>query len=142
MNNKPRDGTVKGNFRRFLISRTVNPGFTLLEVMISIAIIAGLLVTLIYTLNYNLGIADRQTVITALTCLAKAKLYELEQNPAESKGVFPEPFAGYSYEATVKDSSFPGMSELSVVVKSGKEDITLSELIRNPQNSTVQKPPL
>jgi general secretion pathway protein I len=134
---KPSIGTMRGDLRTLIIGRTSDTGFTLLEVMISVAIIAGLLVTHIYTLNYHLGVADRQVVITVTTSLAKAKMYEVEQNPTVSKGVFPEPYSDYSYETSVKDSLlFPGMSEISVAVKNGKEDITLSELIRKSQFGT------
>lgn len=108
-------------------------GFTLLEVMISLAIVGGLLVTLIYTLNYHLGIADRHRTITISTSLAKDKIYEMETNPREIKGNFPEPYSGFSYETNVMDSSFPGMSEIQVVVRNGKEKIILSELIRKPK---------
>lgn len=108
-------------------------GFTLLEVMISLAIVGGLLVTLIYTLNYHLGIADRHRTITISTNLAKDKIYEMETNPIEIKGNFPEPYSGFSYETNVMDSSFPGMSEIQVVVRNGKDKIILSELIRKPK---------
>lgn len=105
-------------------------GFTLIEVMISLAIVGGLLITLIYTLSYNLGITDRQFTVTNITNLAKEKIEELEINPQESKGRFPEPNNTLNYETKVKDSPFKGMSEITVVVGDGKESITLSEMIR------------
>ena len=105
-------------------------GFTLLEVMISLAIVGGLLVTLIYTLNYHLGIAERHRNTTISTSLAKEKMYAMERKPLAQKGQFPEPYEGFSYETGIRDSSFPGMSEISVIVSDGKESITLSELIR------------
>ena len=105
-------------------------GFTLIEVMISLAIVGGLLITLIFTLSYNLGITDRQFTVTNITNLAKAKIDELELNPQETKGRFPEPYDMLNYETKVNDSSFSGMSEIIVVVGDGKESITLSELIR------------
>ena len=108
-------------------------GFTLFEVMISLAITAGLLVTLIYALNYHLDIAGRQGIITVSTGLAKKKMYEIEKNPSVGKGNFPEPYTAFSYETSVKDSSFPGMSELAVTVRSGNEGFTLSELVRKPK---------
>lgn len=117
---------MKGN----KVSLCVQQGFTLLEVMISLAIIGGLLVTLIYTLNYHLGIADRHSVITKATNLAKQKLYEMEKTPSETRGNFEEPYAAFSYETLIKNSIFPGMTEISVTVRSGKEDIKLSELVR------------
>ena len=105
-------------------------GFTLIEVMISLAIVGGLLITLIYTLSYNLGITYRQFTVTNITNLAKEKIEELEINPQESKGRFPEPNNTLNYETKVKDSPFKGMSEIIVVVGDGKESITLSEMIR------------
>ncbi len=106
-------------------------GFTLLEVMISLAIVGGLLVTLIYTLNYHLGIADRQQVISIATNLAKVKLYEMEQKPEAASGNFQEPYSVFSYETTVRESFYPGMTELGVVVRNGKEEIRLGELIKS-----------
>ena len=98
--------------------------------MISLAVIGGLLVTVLYTLNYHLGLADRHVVVTESVGLAKAKLAELEQTPAATKGSFPEPYSSFSYETTVKDSPLvPGVSEIKVVVKNGKEETSLSELI-------------
>ena len=104
-------------------------GFTLLEVLISLAIVGGLLVTLIYTLNYHLGIADSHRVVTTMTSLAKEKMYEMEDNPVESKGKFPDPYSMFSFETSVKDSSFPGMSEIGVVVRNGKKEVRFGELI-------------
>jgi len=105
-------------------------GFTLVEVMISLAIVGGLLLTLLYTLSYNLGIAERQFVVTNITNLAKEKIREMEENPQESKGRFPEPYDMLNYETKVRDSGFNGMSEITVVVGDEKESISLSELIR------------
>ena len=53
-------------------------GFTLLEVLIALAIVGGLLVTLIYSLNYHLGLVERQEIITVATLLAKGKMIDLE----------------------------------------------------------------
>ena len=109
---------------------TSRRGFTLLEVMISLAIVGGLLATLIYSLNYHLGIADRHRTVTVSTGLAKEKMYDMEKTPVAGKGQFPEPYGAFSYETNIKDSSFPGMSEISVVVTDGREQVSLSELIR------------
>ena len=117
--------------RSFIKRREV--GFTLIEVMISLAIVGGLLITLIYSLSYNLGIADRQFTVTNITNLAMEKIKDLEVNPQEGKGHFPEPNDLLNYETKVKDSLFKGMSEITVVVDDGKEKIVLSELIRKPK---------
>ena len=104
-------------------------GFTLLEIMIALAVIGGLLLTLIGTVNYLLGVAGRHEVITVASMLAKDKMYQTEKSPSGSQGVFPEPYVDYSYKTEIKDSLYPGLSELTVTVKSGKETVTLRELI-------------
>ncbi len=105
-------------------------GFTLLEVMISLAIVGGLLVTLLYTLNYHLGIADRHRIVTISTELAKGKMYDMEKSPVVEKKAFPDPYSDYSYETSIRPSLIPGMSEIGVVVKNGKETVSMSELVR------------
>lgn len=106
-------------------------GFTLLEIMIALAVIGGLLVTLIYTLNYHLGIAEKHEAITITSMLAKEKMAEIEKNPAETKGTFPEPYSDYYYVTYVKDTPYTGMSEISVTVSNGKEEVRFSELIQS-----------
>src|SRR5208337_2336842 len=54
-------------------------GFTLLEIMIAVAVIGGLLVSLISSLNYHLGIAERHEFVTVASLLAKDKLAEVEK---------------------------------------------------------------
>jgi general secretion pathway protein I len=105
-------------------------GFTLFEVMISLAMVGGLLMTLIYTLNYHLGIVERQVTVTTLINLAKEKIYEMERNPLVRKGNFPEPNGDVSYETFFENSAFPGMKEIRVVVRKDKEITQLSELMR------------
>jgi len=104
-------------------------GFTLLEVLIALAIVGGLLVTLIYTLNYQLSLVDRQEVITVATFLAKSKIADLEKSPENKKGNFETPYDGYSYETSVKDSPYVGISEIMVLVKGGKEEVKLNEFV-------------
>ena len=104
-------------------------GFTLLEVLIALAIVGGLLVTLIYTLNYHLSLAERQETITVATLLAKNKITEMEKVPEGKKGVFDEPYDNYSYETVVKESPYIGISEIVVTVKTGNEEVKLNEFI-------------
>jgi len=112
--------------RRFKIQK----GFTLLEIMISLAILGGLLITVIYTLNYHLGITEKQFYLTNLTNLAKEKIGEMEQSPQNGEGRFPEPYDLVHYKTDIKDSSYSEMQEIVVAVDDGKESIVLSELIR------------
>lgn len=104
-------------------------GFTLLEIMVALAIIGGLLVTLICTLNYHLSLAERQEFYTIGSLLAREQIVEMERNPVKAKGQFPDPYSRYQYSTEVKESRFQGMSEISVIVNDGKESVKLMELI-------------
>jgi len=104
-------------------------GFTLLEVLIALAVIGALLVTLISTLNYHLSLVARQETITVATLLAKNKMAALAKSPEENKGFFDSPYDRYSYETFVKDSPYGGIAEIVVVVRSGNDEVTLNELV-------------
>jgi general secretion pathway protein I len=106
-------------------------GFTLLEIMLSLAIIGGLLVTVLYTLNYHLGVAGRQEFITVATMLSKHKLYEAEQNPVDAEGKFPEPHSDYSYITVISESPYPGLSEITVSVYRKNENVSMSQLVEH-----------
>ncbi|HEX8947688.1 MAG TPA: type II secretion system protein [Dissulfurispiraceae bacterium] len=110
-----------------------NNGFTLLEIMIAVAIVGGLLVTLIFTLNYHLGIAGKHEFITVASMLAKDKMSDVEKTRTGGKGAFPDPYSGYHYEAGIKDSLYPGLSEISIVVNRGDESVRFTELVRKKQ---------
>lgn len=116
------------NFK-FLIFNFCKAGFTLLEVLIALAIAGGLLITLIYTLNYHLGIIERHETITVATLLAKNKIADVEKSPENKKGVFDAPYEGYTYETFVKESPYVGISEIIVIVRAGKEEVKLNEFI-------------
>jgi general secretion pathway protein I len=104
-------------------------GFTLLEVLIALAVIGALLVTLISTLNYHLSLVARQETITVATLLAKDKMVALSKSPEENNGFFDSPYDRYSYETFVKDSPYGGIAEIVVVVRSGNDEVTLNEFV-------------
>jgi general secretion pathway protein I len=104
-------------------------GFTLLEIMLALAIIGGLLITLLYSLNYNLGIAERHEFTTIATLLARDKIEEVETAGSGSSGAFPAPYSDYSFAAVVGTSPFPGISEVTVTVTRGDDHLALSDFI-------------
>ncbi len=104
-------------------------GFTLLEVMISLAIIGGLLVTLIYTLNYHISVIEKHEAVTIASLLAREKITEGRKLLENKKGAFPEPYSAYSYETSIRESSSPGISEISVAVKRDRDEVRFSELV-------------
>lgn len=114
-------------FPSFKIRR--RDGFTLLEVLIALAIVSGLLITVISTLNYHLSLVEKHEAITTATLLAKYKLISMERNPVEEKGVFGEPYGNYSYETYIKDSPYPHIKEIAILVKCGNEEVRLNEFV-------------
>jgi general secretion pathway protein I len=110
-------------------NRRPHAGFTLLEIMVAVAIIGGLLVSLIYTVNYHLGIAERHEFVTVASLLAKDKLAEVEKNPVPQEGDFPDPFSAYHFASAVSESPYPGIAEITVTVSRGKESVQLSDLV-------------
>lgn len=62
-------------------------GFTLLEVMVALAIMAGVILTLLGAVNYHLSVIANERDNTAFTLLARQKMDELElQKQLAQKG--------------------------------------------------------
>lgn len=105
------------------------PGFTLLEVMLAVALLGGLLVTVLYTLNYHLGVVQRHKTLTIATMLAVDKIEEMKKSPVASEGNFPPPNSGYSFVTGIGKSPMPGVTEIFVTVTKDSEDVTMTRLI-------------
>ncbi len=113
--------------------KTRHAGFTLLEVMIVLAVMGGLLMTLIQTLNYHLSIAERHEFITIASMLAKVKMNEMEDEPESTEGEFPDPYRGYHYVTEIRESLDPDLLEIEIVVGRNQEEVTFYELIKKPK---------
>lgn len=108
-------------------------GFTLLEVMVALAVAGGLLVTLLYTLNHHLGIAGRHETLTVALMLGSEKMFDAKQDSSNSEGRFGKPHSDYSYRVDIQDYPYPGVSEIRVAVSRGKETVILKDLIWSPE---------
>ncbi|MFC1769930.1 type II secretion system protein [Nitrospirota bacterium] len=106
-------------------------GFTLLEVMVAIAIIAGLMVTLLGTLNHHLDVASSQETITTAVLLGRQKLHDAQRESLVEKGNFESPYEDYAYAVTLTETMYPGVFELAVEVRKDNELVLLKELLRN-----------
>lgn len=104
-----------------------NDGFTLLEIMIALAIIGIALTTILYTVNYQAGVAYENTVTTQMYMLAKEKITEMEKNPGNSSGDFPD--TGFKHVNTAEPITNTDLVELKTVVSGEGKEVVLSELI-------------
>ena len=93
-----------------------NSGFTLLEVMIAVAILAITLVTLFGSQSRSLSHATETSFNTRASLLAAAKMAEIEGGVtaiADAEGDFGADFAGYSWKITVDEAALTGMEALA-----------------------------
>lgn len=99
----------------------------------ALAIVGGLLISVIELVNYHLWVIDRQEGRAVAMMLGKEKLRELEAAPVlavEEKGRFGPPYADYEYEARIADSPVPALKLLVLTVKKGIDPVTLKMFLR------------
>ena len=96
-------------------------GFTLLEVMIAVALIAIALVTLLGSQSQSVFFANSAKFETMAALLAQSKMSEITIQAADSlssdSGDFGEDYPGYAWEATVSDVSIEGLDAISDYLK-------------------------
>lgn len=92
-----------------------DPGFTLLEVMIALAILAGVILTVITSFNYQLSVVDRDREETIAVILGRAKLDDPEFKALDGgKGTFAPERPEITWESDVKPTNYPGVNRISL----------------------------
>lgn len=98
-----------------------NRGFSLLEVMIAVALIAIALVTLLGSQSQSVSFANSAKFETMAALLAQSKMSEITIQDADSlssdSGNFGDDYPGYAWEATVSDISIEGLDAISDYLK-------------------------
>ena len=93
-------------------------GFTLLEVMIALAITAGVLLTVISSLNHHLSIVGQDADETSAVLLGRAKLSDPDfAKQAENKGTFAPEHPGLKWERETVPTDLPGYNRISLTVR-------------------------
>ena len=110
-------------------------GFTLLEVLVSLAILSATLIMAYQVTSGSIAAGERGEAWTTASLLGEAKLREVTdtfQEVQETEGTFPDPDDGYSWRLTVKQALHADAREvyLSVFWETNgvQETITLSGL--------------
>lgn len=106
--------------------------FSLLEVLLALAICAGLLMAVVSVVNYHLKVVaswkQRDQLYTAA-----GNVFELiKKKSALYQGRLAEPFSDYSYQARIFDSSYQGVELLTMKISGPNEEFTLSEYVLAP----------
>lgn len=102
-------------------------GFTLLEIMIALAIIGTALTVIIHTVNYHAGIMDENILTTKMYQVAKEKMRELEALPQNSEGG--TAITGLKYENSVLAIEDSDVVKLTTVVRGNGRQIMLEQLV-------------
>ena len=108
-------------------------GFTLIEVMVALAIVAALLTTLLYTVSFHLDMAGRHETITRAVLLGREKLNTLgtsDTGKQNAEGSFKAPNEDFKWRVDVSETEYDDVFEVSVTVTSGREKVVLKELLR------------
>jgi general secretion pathway protein I len=92
-------------------------GFSLLEVMVALAIIAGVLVTVLSSFGYHLDIANRDREETVAMLLARSKIDESRLlNEKTGKGNFAPSWPAIEWELATEPSPWPEIESLNLTV--------------------------
>ena len=102
-------------------------GFTLVEIMIAVAIVGVTVIAVFNTVNYHADIAYEQTVSTRMLLLAKEKISEMETTPQNSKGVIEG--TDFTYENLVNNTKNNEIIELKTTVSKDNKTVVLNELV-------------
>lgn len=92
-------------------------GFSLLEVVIALAIMAAVTLTVLGSVNYHLSIIAHERDSTAMTLLARARLAEAEQSPAKGEGSFAPAHPDLMWSIDLLPAELPGLQKMVIKVR-------------------------
>lgn len=121
--------------------RTADSGFTLLEMMVALAVVGIALVVLLGLAQRSILVNQRLQQMTRATLLAKQQLAEIELGTAvgldQNQGVFAEPNQDYHWRAVYTATPIAGIEQIDLSVIWGDEKdnelVTLSSFLRAGQ---------
>ena len=94
-------------------------GFTLLEVLVSLAILSATLIMAFQVTSGAIAAAERSEAWTTASLLGEEKLREATDTFAEvqeTKGTFPDPYEQYTWKISVKQAIHSDVREVYVSV--------------------------
>ena len=101
---------------RYPIPDTREKGFTLLEVMIAMAILATVLVTVFHSQSQSIAMANESRALTTLALLAQSRMAEIEGrqdlSTGQTTGNFGDDFPDYTWTANISQPQGPGSTYL------------------------------
>jgi general secretion pathway protein I len=95
-------------------------GFTLMEVMIAMAILAITLVVVFQSQSLSLSLAGEERFLTTASLLAQGKMAELDSKDLKdispSSGSFGVDYPAYAWQVQISDTFLSGLKKITVIV--------------------------
>ena len=94
-------------------------GFTLLEVMVAMAILAIALVAVLNLQTQSISMANEARLATTASMLAQSKVAEIDSEIVRAEtsfGDFGEDFPNYRWEVTTTDTNFKYLEKIDLTV--------------------------
>jgi general secretion pathway protein I len=110
-----------------MLKNVSDRGFTLLEVMIAVALIAIALTTLLGSQSQSVSFANSAKFETMAALLAQGKMNEIalqQETLAGGSGDFGDDYPGYAWEVEVSNISIEGVDNISDYLK--QVDLTVT----------------
>lgn len=102
-------------------------GFTLLEVLVALAIMSGVILTTIVSFNYHLGIVIRDKDESAAVLLARGRIDDPDfARQTATKGTFAPQRPDMSWEKRFAPSQIPGIAKMTFTVSWDQQRRNLS----------------
>jgi general secretion pathway protein I len=109
-------------------------GFTLLEVMIALAIMAGVILTVISSFNYHLSVVGRDREETFAVLLAREKMADVNFRFTESgKGTFAPDWPDYTWETAIQPTDYSWLKRGTMTISWDTERRKISFVKYLPQ---------
>ena len=100
-------------------------GFTLLEVMVAMAILAIALVAVLSFQAQSISMANEARLMTTASMLTQSKIAEIESVGTEtSSGDFGEDFPNYRWELSIADTDLKYLQKMDLLVTWKEETLT------------------
>ena len=110
-------------------------GFTLLEVMIALAITAGVLLTVISSVNHHLSRVAQDTEETTAVLLGRALLEDPEcSRKTENEGDFAPDHPEHKWAREITKTEIPQLNQIRLTVSWNDDKKSLSLVQYAPQN--------
>ena len=105
-------------------------GFTLLEVLVALAILSGVVTTVVVTFNRHLSLVVSDRENTTAQMLAQVKIAEPAfMTSVTSEGSFAPAFPDYKWKREETNSAYPGLKRYRITVSWQSDRRSLSMVI-------------